>query len=53
MTRLPQELDDSGNPSLLSRLNYLLENGAAQHVKVQWGRSERYVIIIKGKTMSI
>ena len=49
MTSLPQELDDSGNPSLLSRLNYLLENGAAEHVKVKWGKSERYVIMIKGK----
>ena len=49
MTNLPQELDDSGNPSLLSCLNYNLENGAAQHAKVKRGKRERYVIIIEGK----
>ena len=49
MTSLPQELDDSGNTSLLSCLNYSLENGAAHHVKVKWGKSERYVIVIEGK----
>ena len=49
MTILPQEFDASGIPSLLSCLNSLLENGAAQHVKVKWGKSERYVINIDGK----
>ena len=46
MTSLPQEFDDSEKPSLLTRLNYLLENGAAQHIKVKWGKGERYVIMI-------
>ena len=49
MTSLPQELDGSGNLSLPSCLNYVLENGAAQHVKGKWGKSERYVVIIKVK----
>ena len=50
MTTLPQEFDDSGIPSLRPYLNSLLENGLAEHVKVKWGKSERYVIIIEGKT---
>ena len=49
MTSLPQEFDASGFPSLRPYLNYLLENGVAEHVKVKWGRSERYVINIDGK----
>ena len=49
MTSLPQEFDASGIPSLRPYLNYLLENGAAKHVKVKWGKSERYVIIIDCK----
>ena len=49
VTILPQEFDASGIPSLRPYLNYFLENGAAQHVKVKWGKSERYVIIIGGK----
>ena len=35
---------------LLPYLNSLIENGLAEHVKVKWGKSERYVIIIGGKT---
>ena len=49
MTILPQEFDASGIPSLRPDLNSLLENGVAQHFKVKWGKSERYVIIIDGK----
>ena len=49
MTILPQEFDASGIPSLRPFLNSLLENGLAEHVKVKWGKSERYVIIIEGK----
>ena len=49
MTNILQEFDASGIPSLRPYLNYLLENGAAEHVKVKWGKGERYVIIIEGK----
>ena len=49
MMILPQEFDAPGIPSLRPHLNSLLENGAAQHFKVKWGKSERYVIIIEGK----
>ena len=53
MTNLPHEFDASGIPSLRPDLNYLLENGAAQHVKFKRGKSERYVIIIDGKNINI
>ena len=46
----PQEFDASGIRSLRPYLNYLLENGAAEQVKVKWGKSERDVIMIDGKT---
>ena len=49
MTILLQEFDDPGVPSLWPYLNSVLENGLAEHVKVKWGKSERYVIIIEGK----
>ena len=49
MTILPQEFHDSATPSLRPYLNSLLENGVSEHVKVQWGKSERYFIIIGGK----
>ena len=49
MTSLPQEFDASGIPSLRPYWDSLLENGLAGHVKVKWGKSERYVIIIEGK----
>ena len=49
MTILSQEFDASGIPALRPYLNSLLETGAAEHVKVKWGKSERYVIIIGGK----
>ena len=48
-TSLPQEFDASGIPSLRPYLSYLLENGAAEYVKVKWGKSERYVIMIGGE----
>ena len=47
-----QEFDASGIPSSRPYLNYLLEHGAAEHVKVKWGKGERYVIIIDGKKYS-
>ena len=53
MTSVPQEFDGSGIPPLRSCLNSLLENGMAEHVKVKWGKSERYVIIIEGKKVPI
>ena len=49
MTNPPQEFDASGIPSLRPYLNYLLENGAAEHLKANWVKGERYVIIIEGK----
>ena len=49
MKNLPQELDDSRIPSLRPYLNSLLEKELAEHVKVEWGKSEPYVIIIDGK----
>ena len=49
MTDPPQEFDASGIPSLRPYLNYLLENGAAEQVKVKWGKSERDVIMIDGQ----
>ena len=45
----PQEFDASGIPSVRPYLTYLLENGAAEHVKVKWGNGERYVITVDGK----
>ena len=48
MTILPQEFDASRIPSLRPDLTSLSENGLAQHVKVTLGKSERYVVIIKG-----
>ena len=53
MTSVPQEFDASGIPSLQPNLDSFLETGAAEHVKVKWGKSERYVIIIGGKKVSI
>ena len=50
MPILPQEFDAAGIPSLRPCSNSLLENGAAEHVKARWGKGERYVIIIEGKT---
>ena len=44
-----QEFDASGLPALRPYLDYLLEHGAAEHVKVKLGKSERYVVIIGGK----
>ena len=48
MTNLPQEFDASGIPSLRPYLSYFLENGAAERVKLKWGKSERYVMFIEG-----
>ena len=38
-----------GHPSVKNCLNYLLENGHAEHVNVKWGNGHRNVIIIEGK----
>ena len=48
-----QEFDASGIPSLRPYSNYLLQHGAAEHVKVKWGKGERYVIIVEGKNIYI
>ena len=49
MTNPPQESDASGIPPLRPYLHYLLENGAADHVKVKWGKGGPYVITMEGK----
>ena len=49
MALLQQEFDASGLPSLRPYLQYLLDNGAAEHVKVKWGKNYRWVIKIGGK----
>jgi len=36
-------------PSMKPYLDYLLDNGAAEHVKVKWGKGYRWVVIIGGK----
>ena len=53
MTILPQEFDASEIPSLRPCLNSFLENGFAEDVKVTWGKSERYEIIIGVKSSNI
>ena len=52
MTMIKQEFDASGLPSLRPYLNYLLDNGVAEHVQVKWGRGYRWVIKIGGNTYS-
>ena len=49
MTMIKQEFRADGLPSLRPYLQYLLDNGAAEHVKVKWGNSYRWVIKIGGK----
>ena len=52
MALLQQEFDASGLPSLKPYLNYLIDRGHAEHVKVKRGKGERNVIIIEGKKYS-
>ena len=49
MTMIHQEYTKDGHPSMRPYLNYLLDNEAAKHVKVKWGKGERWVILIGGK----
>ena len=49
MTMIQQEFRADGLPSLRPYLQYLLDNGLAEHVKVKWGKSERWVIKIAVK----
>ena len=49
MTLLQQEFTKDGAISMRPYLQYLLDNGAAEHLKVKWGKGERYVILIGGK----
>ena len=44
-----QEFDAWGLPSLRPYLNYLIDNGAAEHKLVQWGKGQRWAVIIGGK----
>ena len=50
---LQQEYYDSGGglmlPSLRPLLNYLIDNGVAEHKLVKWGKGQRWVVIIGGK----
>ena len=49
MAMIKQTFDASGLPSMKPYLDYLLENRAAEHVKVRWGKGYRWVIKIGGK----
>ena len=49
MTIIHQEFTKDGAPSMRPYLQYLLDTGAAEHVKVKWGKGHRNVIIIHGK----
>ena len=42
-----------GHPSVKNCLNYLLENGHAEHVHVKWGKGHRNVIILGVKSINI
>ena len=53
MTMLQQEFDAWGLPSLRPYLNYLIDNGVAEHKLVKWGKSQRWVVIIGGKNTNI
>ena len=44
-----QEFDAWGLPSLRPYLNDLIDNGAAEHKLVKWGKGQRWVVIIGGK----
>ena len=46
---LQQEFDAWGLPSLRPYLNYLIDNGVAEHKLVKWGKGQRWVVIIGGK----
>ena len=50
---LQQEFDAWGLPSLRPYLNYLIDNGVAEHKLVKWGKGQRWVVIIGGKTINI
>jgi hypothetical protein len=49
MTMIQQQFRADGMPSMKPYLDYLLERGAVEQVKVKWGKSYRNVIIIGGK----
>ena len=42
-----------GHPSVKNCLNYLLENGHAEHVNVKWGNGHSNAIIIESKSINI
>ena len=46
---LQQEFDAWGLPSLRPYLNYLIDNKVAEHKLVQWGKGQRWCVIIGGK----
>ena len=50
---LPHERTKDGGISMRPYLQYLLDRGHAEHVKVKWGKSERHVIRIGGKNVNI
>ena len=52
MTMIQQEFRADGLPSSRPYLQYILDHGAAEHVKVKWGKSYRWVIKIGGKKYS-
>ena len=50
MTMIQQEFRADGLPSVRPYLQYLLDNGLAEHVQVKWGKSYMWAIKIGGKT---
>ena len=48
-----QEFGAWGLPSLRPHLKYLIDNGAAEHKLVKWGKGQRWVVIIGGKNTNI
>ena len=48
-TMLKQEFTKDGLPSLRPYLNYLIDNKAAEYKLINWGKGQRWAVIIHGK----
>ena len=53
MAEIQQEFNASGIQPLRPYLHILLANAVAEHVQVKWGKSDRWVLKIGGKHVSI
>ena len=49
MTTLKPEYDDWGIPTMKPYLAYLIQIGAVNHLKVKWGKGDRWAIQIGDK----